>query len=255
MSNSHLDGSKLYLLNIVEVDRNKFLKPYLKNHQETKSKYEAYHRLYEKIIDLGNHILVMNLLETKYPLNKLSTLPGLTTSTCTMLQYSGLHLWKERKRLNIEKSITLICSIMDSQRAPMSLKRFAKGYNIPELANLDTNLNCRSGKYHDIKYLRDKHLEHNDFDFAWRKQKVTPKLLSDAYGDIINAVNELNKVKGIEVSFNNQLVTSDESDAINFLIRELRIIEGSMKMWENNINIEQNYKTLFLILQFPQFLI
>ena len=237
ISNCHLGESNLYLLNI-EIDREKFLRPYLKKHHETKTHCDAYHRLYEKIVDLGNHIRAMKLLKTDYPLNKFDFHEnrfGFTTTICTLLQYSGLRLWKERKRLNIEKSVTLICSIMDSQQAPISLKKFTEKYNIPELDNLDTNLNFKSGKYHDIKYLRDKHLEHNDFNFAWGKQKVTPTLLIDAYSDIIIAVNELNKKKRIDVFFNNQLVAEDESDTINFLIRELKIIEDSLIIWEKNI--------------------
>ncbi len=238
IANCHLEVSKLYLLNI-DVDREIFLKSYLKNYPETKSDWEAYHRLYEKIVDLGNHIRIMAMLKTDYPLNKMDFNEfrfGLTISICTLLQYSGLHLWLLRKRQSFEQSITLICSIMDSQHSPISLKKFTKEYNIPELDNLNTNLNFNSGKYHDIKYLRDKQLEHNDSDFSWTQQQVTPELLIAAYSDIIIAVNELNKVKGIEVFFNNQLETEDESDVINFLIRELMIIEGSLKIYENNSN-------------------
>ncbi len=80
---------------------------------------------------------------------------------------------------------------------------------------------------------------HNDFDFAWTKQEVTPELLIDVYRDIIVAVNELNDKKGIEAFFENQLWVEDESDVINSLIREFMIIEDSFKKWENSMDVNK----------------
>ena len=90
-------------------------------------------------------------------------------------------------------------------------------------------MNCECGKYHTIKYLRDKHLQHNDFDFSWAEAEISEELLLEVYSDIIVAINKLNRAKGIEAYFENQLVAEDESDVINSLIREFMIIEHSYK--------------------------
>ena len=237
-SNCHLEGSNLYLLNI-NIKKENFLKPYLRNHDKTKSKWEAYHRLYERIIDLGNHMRIIVMLKTGYPFFRVDFNEnrfGLTTSIATLIRYSGLHQWTQRKRLSILRSISLICSIMDNQTKPISLKRFVKGTNIPELNTLDKDLNCEGGKYHAIKNFRDKDLEHNDSNFKWVKPGITQELLLDVYSDILNVVNLLNHKKGIEVYFEKQLWVGDESDVINFLVRELMIIEHSYRNRENNID-------------------
>lgn len=238
ISNCHLEHSDLFLINI-NIEKENFLKPYLRNHDETKSKWEAYHRFYERIIDLGNHTRIIVMLKTGYPYFRLDFNEnrfGLRTSISSLLRYSGLHLWEDRKLLSVHKSISLICSIMDSQKDPISLKRFVKETNIPELNDLDTNLNCEGGIYHDIKYLRDKQLEHNDFDFNWTDREITQKLLINVYSDIVLTINKLNDKKGIKAYFENQLMVEDESDVINSLLRELMIIEHSYRNRENNID-------------------
>lgn len=236
--NCHLEDSKLYYLNI-DIEKESFLKPYLKNHDEIKTKWEAYHRLHERIIDLGNHIRIIFMLKTGFPSFEIDFNEdrfGLTTSIADLIRYSGLYQWIQRKRLHAIRSISLICSIVDSQKQPISLKRFAKAYNIPELKTLDKNLNCKGGKYHNIKYLRDKHLEHNDSDFSWTNGEIHKELLLAVYSDIITVINKLNHEKGIEVYFENQLAVEGESDVINFLIRELMIIEHSYKNKDTETN-------------------
>ena len=232
ISNCHLEDSNLYLLNI-DIEKEKFLKTYLKDHNETKSDWEAYHRLYERVIDLGNHMRIIFMLKTGFPLFKIDFNEdrfGLTTSISTLIRYSGLHQWLYRKRQSVIESVSLICSIMDNQvKPPISLKRFVQEFNIPELDVLDKNLNYEGGKYHDIKYLRDKHLQHNDFDFTWTEVEIDEQLLLEVYHDIIMAVNTLNHIQRIEAYFDNQLVAEDESDVINSLIREFMIIEHSYK--------------------------
>lgn len=234
-----MEDSNLYFLN-VDIEKGNFLKQYLKDHDETKSEWEAYHHLYERVIDLGNHIRIIFILKTGYPLFKVDFNEqrfGLTTSISTLIRYSGLYQWIQRKRLSVMRSVSLICSIMDNQeKHPISLKRFVKGSNIPELSTLDKNLNCECGKYHDIKYLRDKHLQHNDPDFSWTEVEIREELLLEVYSDIITVVNKLNHEKGIEAYFENQLVVEDESDVINFLFRELMIIEHSYKNRDSSVN-------------------
>ncbi|MDE0012408.1 MAG: hypothetical protein OXU36_14755 [Candidatus Poribacteria bacterium] len=237
--NCHLEDSNLFYLN-VDIEKKNFLKPYLKNHDETKLKWEAYHHLYERIIDLGNHIRIIVMLKTGFPLFEIDFNEqrfGLTTSIATLIRYSGLYQWIQRKRLSFMRSVSLICSIMDNQeRHPISLKRFVKGSNIPELSALDKNLNCECGNYHNIKYLRDKHLQHNDPDFSWTEVEIREELLLEVYNDIITVVNKLNYAKGIEAYFENQLWVEDESDVINFLIRELMIIEHSYKNRDDSVD-------------------
>lgn len=237
VSNCHLEDSNLFYLN-VDIEKKNFLKPYLKNHEATKPKWEAYHRLYKKIIDLGNHIRIIFMLRTGFPFFKIDFNEdrfGLGTSISTLIRYSGLYQWVQRKRLSAIRSVSLICSIMDSQKQPISLKRFAKAYNIPELKTLDKNLNCEGGKYRNIKYFRDKHLEHNDSDFSWTEGEIREELLLEVYSDIIIVVNELNRKKGIEAYFENQLWVEDESEVINFLIREFMIIEHSYKNTDSSV--------------------
>lgn len=239
ISNCHLEDSNLYYLN-VDIEKENFLKPYLKNHDETKLEWEAYHRLYERIIDLGNHIRIIVMLKTGFPFFKVDfneSRFGLKTSIATLIRYSGLHQWLRRKRLSVIRSVSLICSIMDNQeKHPISLKRFVKEYNIPELDILDKDLNYEGGKYHDIKYLRDKHLQHNDPDFSWTEVEISEELLLEAYSKIIAAVNELNHIKGIEAYFENQLWVEAESNVINFLIREFMIIEHSYKNRDSSVD-------------------
>lgn len=231
MSNCHLEGSNLYLLSI-DIGQERFLKPCLKNNTKTNRVWEAYYHLYERIIDLGNHMRMVIMLKTGFPLFKKNDFGedqfGFTTSIATLIRYSGLYQWQRRKRQSIMESISLICSIMDNQiDKPISLKQFVEAYNIPELRALDENLNCEGGKYYKIKYLRDKHLQHNDPDFSWTEVGIREKLLLEVYSDIIKVVNKLNHEKGIEVYFEDQLLVKDESDMINSLIREFMIIEHS----------------------------
>ena len=241
ISNCHLEDSNLYYLN-VDIEKENFLKSYLKDHDETKSEWEAYHHLYERVIDLGNHVRIIRMLKTGYPLFKIDFNEdrfGFTTSIADLIRYSGLYQWKQRRRLSFMRSVSLICSIMDSQKQPISLKRFVQEFNIPELDVLDKNLNYKGGKYHDIKYLRDKHLQHNDFDFSWADVEISEELLVETYSDIIITINQLNHVKGIEIYFENQLVVEDESNEINSLIRELMIIEHSYKSRTSSVDSNQ----------------
>ena len=236
--NCHLEDSNLFYLN-VDIEKENFLKPYLKNHDGTKLEWEAYHRLYERIIDLGNHIRIIVMLKTGFPFFKIDFNElrfGLKTSIATLIRYSGLHQWIRRQRLSAIRSVSLICSIMDSQKQPISLKRCVQEFNIPELDVLDKNLNYAGGKYLDIKYLRDKHLQHNDFDFSWADVEISEELLAETYRDIIVTINQLNHVKGIEIYFENQLAVEDESDVINSLIREFMIIEHSYKNKDNSFD-------------------